>query len=161
MAAAFNESEPTQTQNSTISVRDDVDDIFLNPHLHSISQVESQVHHQMNSEINSNFKFTTENIMTSNYNFSYFKLYFKFCSALSQYVVKTWVFVHGFEFQMSLKNIIVYQKYFQEQFLVDGVTLLAITCFGVIGNLYLISRLALKCTTRDAGQNFMNGFKRI
>ena len=38
--AAFNESEPTQTLNSTISVSDDVNDIFLNPHLHSISQVE-------------------------------------------------------------------------------------------------------------------------
>ena len=168
--AAFNESEPTQTLNSTISVRDDVNDIFLNPHLHTISQVESQVHQQINSEINSNFKFIllrdvwcwdTENIVTSNYNFSYFKWCYKFCSALSQYVVKTWVFVRGFEFQMSLKNNIVYQKYFQDQFWVDGVTLLAITCFGVIGNLYLISRLALKCTTRDAGQNFMNDFNRI
>ena len=42
----------------------------------------------------------------------YFKLYHcKFCRALlSQYVFKTCMFVHGFEFQMILKNIIIYPQ---------------------------------------------------
>ena len=37
MEAALNESE--HTQNSSISVREDIADIFLNPHLYAISQV--------------------------------------------------------------------------------------------------------------------------
>jgi len=72
MEAALNESE--HTQNSSISVREDIADIFLNPHLYAISQ---------------------------------------------------------------------------EHYWSDGVALLAITCLGVLSNLYLISRLTLKCTTRE------------
>jgi len=72
MEAALNESE--HTQNSSISVREDIADIFLNPHLYAISQ---------------------------------------------------------------------------EHYWSDGVALLAITCLGVLSNLYLISRLTLKCTTSE------------
>lgn len=37
----------------------------------------------------------------------------------------------------------------QEQFWMDGVVLSAISCFGILSNLYLISRLAVKCTTSE------------
>lgn len=38
----------------------------------------------------------------------------------------------------------------QEQFWSDGVVLSAISCFGILSNLYLISRLAVKCTTSES-----------
>ena len=101
MDVAFNGSEEQTTINvTTINLTADITNIFLNPHLVTVSQVRT--------------------ILTI------FKVLFR-----------------------KISN-------FQEQFWSDGVVLSAISCFGILSNLYLISRLAIKCTTRDVEHNFMN-----